>query len=214
MITQAIDVILHLNLYLGTIVDQYHYWVYGLIFVILFCETGLVITPFLPGDSLLFAAGTIFATSTLNIHLLLVICLLAVFLGDNSNYWIGRWVSPKIFSQQHTKWFKQQHFDKAHQFYEQYGTYAIIIARFLPLIRTFMPFVAGVSKMTYKKFISISIIAAILWVGVLLYAGYFLGSIPVVKSNFSIIILAIIIVSLLPAGYSILFHLYQKSKGR
>lgn len=213
MITQAIDIILHLNLYLGAIVDQYHYWVYGLIFIILFCETGLVITPFLPGDSLLFAAGAIFASSRLNIHLLVAICLIAVFLGDNSNYWIGRWLSPKIFSNRHNKWFKQQHFDKAHQFYEHYGVYAIIIARFLPLIRTFMPFVAGVSKMTYKKFIFISILAAILWVCLLLYAGYFLGSIPIVQSNFSIIVVAIIIVSLLPAAYSILFHFYKKRKG-
>lgn len=214
MIAQAIEIILHLNLYLGVWVDQYHQWVYALLFLTLFCEAGLVIMPFLPGDSLLFAAGSVFAASTLSIHTLFLLSLVAVFLGDNTNYLIGRWASPKIFSQKHTRWFKQQHFEQAHAFYERHGAYAIIIARFLPIVRTFMPFVAGVSAMPYRRFISISVLAAILWTGSLLYLGYFFGNIPFIKQHFSFILLAIIVISLIPAGCGVLFHLIKKFKSR
>lgn len=198
MIMQAIDVVLHLNLYLQQMVEQYHQLTYGIIALVLFCETGLVITPFLPGDSLLFGTGAVFASSALNIHLMFLIAIIAVFLGDNTNYWLGRWIGNKLLHAKKSRWFNPEHLHKTHAFYEKYGLQAIIIARFIPIVRTFMPFVAGLSYLTYRRFILMSLLAALIWVGLLLYAGYWLGSIEVVKNNFSIVIMAIILLSVLP----------------
>ncbi|MDF2691224.1 MAG: DedA family rane protein [Gammaproteobacteria bacterium] len=209
-ILQLIHIVLHLNLYLGNLINQYGAWTFALLFLIIFCETGLVITPFLPGDSLLFACGAIFASSQLNIGLLVMVLIVAAFLGDNCNYWIGRYLGPKVFKE-HARIFKPVYRENTQIFYKKYGGKAIIIARFLPILRTFVPFFAGISKMYYPKYLAYSISSAILWISLLTYAGYWFGNIPLVKNNFSIVITAIILLSLVPAAYSLLRkHLSKK----
>lgn len=203
-IIELIHIILHLNLYLGQFIDHYGAWVYGLLFLIIFCETGLVVTPFLPGDSLLFAAGTIFASSHRNIYVLLAILILAAFCGDNNNYWIGRYIGPKIFKQK-AKLFKYEYLLMTEKFYEQHGGKAIVIARFLPLFRTFVPFVAGISHMRYMRYIRLSFFSACLWAGGITYIAYWFGNIPIVKNNFAIVVLIIIAISIMPA----LYHAWQ-----
>jgi membrane-associated protein len=198
-----IHIVLHLNLYLADYINQYGIWTFALLFIIIFCETGLVITPFLPGDSLLFAAGAILASTTLNVHALVIILIAGAFLGDNSNYWIGRWLGPKVFKEQ-ARLFKPKYWDMTKAFYHRYGGKAIIIARFLPLFRTFVPFFAGISQMGYAKYVTYSITSAILWVAVLTYAGFWFGNIPLVKDNFSLAIMTIIVISLLPAVFGML----------
>lgn len=200
---QFIHVILHLNLYLGQFMEQYGLWTFALLFVIIFCETGLVVTPFLPGDSLLFACGAILASTHLDIGILVPLLILAAFMGDNCNYWLGRWLGPKVFTE-HSRIFKPKYWEATKDFYRKYGGKAVIIARFLPLFRTFVPFFAGISRMHYPKYLTFSIASAILWVSVLSYAGYWFGNIPFVKDNFSIAIMGIIVVSLLPAAYGLL----------
>lgn len=197
LIKYWLDIILHLNLHLAEWINAYGVWSYALLFIIIFCETGLVITPFLPGDSLLFAAGSLIASTTLNIHILVITLMCAALLGDNVNYWLGRWLGPKVFTQQ-SRWFKAKYLHDTHQFYQRHGGVTIIIARFLPIIRTFVPFVAGIGRMFYPKFISFSIIGASLWVGGLLYLSYWFGQIAWVQQNFSVIVLLIIVISLLP----------------
>ena len=192
-----IHIILHLNTYLGVLFNEYGTWVYAILFAVIFCETGLVITPFLPGDSLLFAAGSLFASSHLNLHALFFLLIMAAFCGDNTNYWFGRWLGHKVFSL-NVRWLKKEYLDRSHAFYQKYGGQSIIIARFIPIVRTFVPFVAGVSEMRYQRYIGFSLFAAVLWVGLLVYAGYYFGSIPIVQRNFSFVILGIIILSILP----------------
>lgn len=193
------DIILHLNQHLITLVTHYGDWVYALLFLVIFCETGLIITPFLPGDSLLFAAGSLCARGYLNIHVIFVLLVCATLLGDNLNYLIGRVIGKTLFRNEDSKIFKKHYLDKTHAFYEKYGVKTIIIARFLPIIRSFAPFTAGMAKMKYARFIVVSFVAASLWVGVLSYVGYAFGNLPFVQSHFSVVIIAIIIVSLLPA---------------
>ena len=193
-----IGIILHLNQYLATLVNHYGNWAYAILFIVIFCETGLVVTPFLPGDSLLFAVGSLAARGYLNIHLIFILLMCAALLGDNVNYCIGRTVGEKLFRNEQSKIFKKHYLDKTHAFYEKYGAKTIIIARFLPVIRTFSPFAAGMAKMTYRKFLSFSFLAALLWVGLISYISYWFGNIPVVQQHFSLVILAIIIISLLP----------------
>jgi membrane-associated protein len=205
LIKYWLDLLLHLNVHLAQWINAYGIWTYGLLFLIIFCETGLVITPFLPGDSLLFAAGSLIASSELNIHLLVIILIIAALCGDNVNYWLGRWIGPKIFTS-NARWFKRQYLDMTHAFYERHGSQAIIIARFLPIVRTYVPFVAGIGKMQYGKFLGFSALGAILWVGILLYASYWFGRIPVVQQHFSYIAVAIIIVSILPTAIAVLKH--------
>ena len=197
VLTHFIDIMLHLNVYLGQWISDYGAWTYALLFLIIFLETGIVVTPFLPGDSLLFAAGTLFATSTLDVHGLVFLLIFAAFCGDNTNYWIGRFLGPKVF-QYDSKWLNKKHLARTHAFYEKYGTKTLIIARFVPIVRTFAPFVAGVGTMPYRKFISVSVIAAIIWVCALIYLGYFFGNIPHVQQNFSLVIAVIIVLSILP----------------
>lgn len=192
-----IHVMLHLNVYLGQWIAAYGYWTYALLFLIIFLETGVVITPFLPGDSLLFAAGTLSATTHLHVHGLVVLLILAAFCGDNTNYWFGRFLGPKVFSG-HYRWLKKDYLDKTHAYYEKYGTKTLVIARFVPIVRTFAPFVAGVGNMGYHKYLTVSFLAAIFWVCLVTYVGYFFGNIPVVQRNFPIVILVIIIISILP----------------
>lgn len=200
-ISKAIEVVMHLDKYLSVLVSQYQAWTYMILFLIIFCETGLVVTPFLPGDSLLFAAGAVTALPDSPIRVLWLFLLLsaAAVLGDTVNYWIGKIVGPKVFSREDSRFFKKKYLDRTHQFYEKYGAETIILARFVPIVRTFAPFVAGIGKMSYSRFLAYNIVGGIAWVALFLFAGHFFGNIPFVKRHFSLVIFAIIGVSLIPA---------------
>jgi membrane-associated protein len=197
-ITKIIDFILHLDKYISLLIQHFGLWTYLVLFIIIFCETGLVVTPFLPGDSLLFAVGAFSARGSLNIWWAFIILSAAAVIGDTVNYWIGHFLGPKVFSKEKSRFFKKEYLDRTHRFYEKYGGETIIIARFVPIIRTFAPFVAGIGKMTYWKFISYNIIGGIGWVAIFIFGGYFFGNIEFVKRNFTIVIFAIIIISVLP----------------
>ena len=195
---QFLDMLLHLDKYIGFILENYHNYFYILFFLVIFCETGLVVTPFLPGDSLLFIAGAFAGSGQLHIGLLCVILVIAAFLGENVNFALGKFVGQKLFSNPNSKIFRKDILDKTHQFYERHGSKAIVIARFIPLIRTFAPFVAGVGQMTYRKFLSFSLLASMLWVIIFLIGGYLFGNIPVIKDHISVIILIVMVISILP----------------
>ncbi|MDO4247603.1 MAG: DedA family protein [Neisseria sp.] len=203
MITDLIDFILHIDQHLQTLSAEYGVWIYAILFLIIFCETGLVVTPFLPGDSLLFAAGAIAALGNMNIHLMVVILLAAAIIGDAVNFMIGKYFGEKLFSNPNSKIFKQEYLEKTHKFYEKYGGKTIIIARFVPIVRTFAPFVAGMGKMHYGRFLHYNVVGALLWVVSLSYAGYFFGDLPFVKNNFGMVVIAIIIISVMPMVYEI-----------
>lgn len=193
-----IDLFMHLDTHLSAIANEYGLLTYLLLFTIVFCETGLVITPFLPGDSLLFATGALAATGSLNLSTLLIVLCLAAIAGDTVNYQIGHLLRNKIASHENIRFIKQEHLDRTHIFFEKYGVKTIIIARFVPIVRTFAPFVAGVGVMPYSKFISYNVIGGVAWVFLFLFGGYFFGNLPVVKDNFTLVILGIIFVSFLP----------------
>lgn len=193
-----INIILHLDKYIGLALMNYHNYFYLWFFLVIFCETGLVITPFLPGDSLLFAAGAFAGSGRLHIGFLTIILIIAAFAGDNINYFIGKFIGKKLFTNPKSKIFRKDILDKTHEFYEKHGQKAIIIARFIPLVRTFAPFVAGVGQMAYKKFVSFSLIASLLWVIIFLFGGYLFGNIPIVQQHMSLIILTVMAVSVLP----------------
>ena len=193
-----IDLILHMDKYLGQIIQEYGTWTYLLLFIVIFMETGFVITPFLPGDSLLFAAGTFAGMGYLNVAVLFVLLATAAILGDTVNYWIGHTIGPRAFSG-NIRFLKKEYLDRTHAFYEKHGGKTIIIARFIPIIRTFAPFVAGVGEMTYGKFISYNVIGGVAWVALFTLGGYFFGNLPFVQDNFTFVILAIIIISVMPA---------------
>lgn len=196
VINTIVDFILHLDKYLDLVIQNYGVLTYLFLFGIIFLETGLVITPFLPGDSLVFVAGAFAARGVINIFLLWVILCIAAIAGDSLNYWIGDFFGEKIFLK--IKFFKKEHLDKTKNFYKKYGAKTIIMARFVPIVRTFAPFVAGVGKMDYKKFISYNIIGGIAWVTLFLFAGYFFGQIPIIEKNLTLVIFGIIIISLIP----------------
>lgn len=196
---ELINIILHLDKYIGVVLANYHDYFYLLFFLVVYAETGLVVTPFLPGDSLLFVAGAFAGAGQLHIGVLAVILILAAFLGDNTNFFVGKFIGQKLFSNPNSKIFRKDILDKTHEFYEKHGSKAIIIARFIPLVRTFAPFVAGVGKMTYRKFLLFSIIASLLWVVIFLFGGFMFGNIPVIKEHMSLIILAVMVISVLPA---------------
>jgi membrane-associated protein len=198
LLLQFWDLLVHLDRHLAELVAQYGVWIYAILFVIVFCETGLVVTPFLPGDSLLFVAGTIWAASGMDVHLLVVILLIAAIVGDSVNYSIGRWIGPRAFHFEQSRFFNRHALDRTHAFYERHGGKTIIIARFVPLVRTFAPFVAGIGEMHYPRFFAFNVIGAVLWVVLLVYAGYFFGNIPVIKNNLTAVIFGIIGLSLLP----------------
>lgn len=197
-LTQAAGLVLHLDRHLLDFAMNYGAWVYALLFVIIFCETGLVVTPFLPGDSLLFVAGTVAATGALNVHLLVVLLIVAAVLGDSVNYGIGRWLGPRVFRMPQSWFFNPKHLHRANAFYERHGGKTIIIARFVPIVRTYAPFVAGVGAMDYRRFFSFNVVGAIVWVVLLAYGGYLFGNIPWVKKNISLVVIGIIVLSILP----------------
>ncbi len=192
-----VDVFLHLEEHLNAILAQYGSWTYLILFLIIFCETGLVVTPFLPGDSLLFATGALAAGGPLDVRALVVLLSIAAIAGDTVNYWIGSIVGPRVFTDK-VRWLKREHLEKTHRFYEKHGGKTIVLARFMPIIRTFAPFVAGIGRMTYWRFASYNVFGGILWVALFLLGGYYFGNLPFVEKNFSLVILAIIIVSVLP----------------
>lgn len=199
LLTKLADLVLHLDKHLDQIVAQFGPWIYVILFLIIFCETGLVVTPFLPGDSLLFAVGAIVARpeAGLSLPLVLVLLTVAAILGDSVNYWVGHYLGPRVFKGE-TRFLNRQYLDRTHEFYERYGGKTIIIARFVPIVRTFAPFVAGVGHMTYSKFMSYNVLGALLWIFLLTLAGFFFGNLKVVKENFSLVILVIIFLSILP----------------
>jgi membrane-associated protein len=193
-----IDFILHIDKHLNEIILQYGRLTYFILFSVIFAETGFVFTPFLPGDSLLFAAGTFAARGSFNVHILFLILASAAILGDNVNYWVGRKLGTKLF-ERNSRFLKKQYLDKTHRFYEKHGGKTVILARFFPIIRTFSPFVAGIGKMSYIRFLTNDIAGGILWVSLFTYGGYLFGNLPLIKNNFSIVIAVIILISLLPA---------------
>jgi membrane-associated protein len=198
-IKDFIDIILHLDTHLEQLVSDYQTFSYAILFAIIFCETGLVVTPFLPGDSLLFAIGALSAKGTLNVYTAAFLLMLAAIIGDSTNYWIGYFVGPKVFRSESSRWFNRAHLERTNAFYEKYGVKTVIIARFMPIIRTFAPFVAGIGRMYYPRFLFFSVIGSFLWIGLFITAGYQFGAIPVVKRNFTLVVLAIIFISILPA---------------
>jgi membrane-associated protein len=210
-IKSVIDFVLHLDVHLSELIQTYGLWTYLILFAVIFCETGLVVTPFLPGDSLLFAAGTFAARGDLKVVVLFLLLAAAAVIGDTVNYWIGKIIGPKVFQKENSRIFKKQYLDRTHEFYEKYGAETIIIARFVPIVRTFAPFVAGIGRMTYGKFLSYNIIGGVGWVALFTFGGYFFGNIPFVKKNFSLVIIAIILISLVPVLLEFLKH--RKRKG-
>ncbi len=192
-----LDVFLHLDHHLGEIMQAYGGWTYALLFLIIFLETGVVVTPFLPGDSLLFTAGALAATGGLDVHLLVLLLTIAAIIGDTVNYWIGNRIGPRAF-QGNIRFLKKEHLDRTHQFYEKYGGKTVVLARFVPIIRTFAPFVAGVGSMSYGRFIFYNVLGGTLWCVLFTYGGYFFGNLPIVKNNFTLVILAIIFLSIMP----------------
>ncbi len=198
ILLHVVDVFLHLDKYLNVIIENYGTWTYLILFLIVFCETGLVITPFLPGDSLLFASGAFAGSGSLNVFILLPLFILASILGDTLNYSIGRKVGPKIFNEKNIRIFKKEYLDKTEVFYEKHGAKAIIFARFMPIIRTFAPFVAGIGKMNYVRFMIYNVVGGALWGILFTLSGYFFGQIEIVEKNFSLVILVIIIISVMP----------------
>lgn len=197
-IISLIDLFIHLDKHLNVIIQDYGLWTYLILFLIIFCETGLVVTPFLPGDSLLFAAGTFAAGGALDPVWLFCLLSLAAVAGDTVNYWVGNLVGPKIFHWEEVRFFKKEYLIRTHEFYEKHGGKTIIIARFIPIIRTFAPFVAGIGKMTYFRFFSYNVIGGLAWIVIFIFTGYFFGTLPMVKRNFTLVIMAIIFISILP----------------
>lgn len=206
------DMILHVDRHLQVLASEYGIWLYAILFTVVFCETGLVVLPLLPGDSLLFAAGSLasMSMSQLNPHMLFVIFAVAAILGDTVNYMIGHTLGAKVFTFEKSRFFNPEHLRKTHLFFEKYGGKTIIIARFVPIIRTFAPFVAGVGAMSYPRFIIYNIIGGVLWVGLFNYSGYYFGQLPFVQENFKLLILGIIVVSLMPPVIEFLKHRFSK----
>ena len=203
MLASLIDFVLHIDQHLIELTQTYGLWIYAILFLIVFCETGLVVTPFLPGDSLLFSAGAVAALGGMNVHIAAALLLAAAVIGDAVNFAIGKYFGEKLFAKPDSRVFKREYLDKTHAFYEKYGGKTIILARFVPIVRTFAPFVAGMGDMHYGRFIRYNVIGALMWVGLLTYAGYFFGELPVVKNNFGLVVIGIIVVSVLPMAVEI-----------
>ena len=193
------DLILHLDQHLRELAQSYGSWIYAVLFLIVFLETGVVVAPFLPGDSLLFVAGTLAAAGELNVHALVLLLIAAAIVGDSLNYSIGRYLGPRVFRFDDSRFFKRAYVDRTHAFFERHGGKAIIIARFVPIIRTYAPFVAGIGAMSYRRFLMFNVTGAVLWVALLTYAGFFFGNLPLVRNNLTAVILGIIVLSVMPA---------------
>ena len=199
MLTTLLYSVLALDQTVASLATQYGAWLYAILFVVIFAETGLVVCPFLPGDSILFIAGTVVAAAGLHVHVLVVVLVAAAVLGDSVNYGVGHYIGPRAFHKRDSRWFRQEYLRRTQAFYEKYGAVTIIIGRFVPIIRTFAPFLAGVAGMQYRRFLSYNVIGGCLWIGLLVYAGFLFGNIPWVKDNLSLIVIAIVVVSLIPA---------------
>ena len=212
LLRTAIDFVLHVDRHLDSLIQQFGPWIYVLLFLVIFCETGLVVTPFLPGDSLLFALGAFAARGSLDFKLLLLIIPVAAFLGDNTNYWIGKSLAPRLVRGERLRFLNEQHLERTHAFFEKYGAKTIVFARFVPIVRTFTPFVAGLGKMTFRRFLLFSVIATGAWVGVFLPMGYFFANHPLVKKNFTAVIFAIIALSVMPGVIEFLRVRYLEKK--
>jgi membrane-associated protein len=200
LLAQFFDIVLHLDKHLTVLIQTYGTWVYLILFLIIYCETGLVVTPFLPGDSLLFVAGTLAGLGALDVHVLFALLVVAAFSGDNTNYWIGRYVGPRVFSRERSRLFNPDHLVRTQRFYDRHGGKTVILARFMPIIRTFAPFVAGIGRMIYAKFMFYSFSGSIFWIGFFVYGGYYFGNIPVVKNNLTLFIIGIVVVSIAPGA--------------
>jgi membrane-associated protein len=211
ILSTVFEYVLHLNTHLNDLVLEYGIWVYVILFLIVFCETGLVITPFLPGDSLLFAAGAIAALGGMNVYVLIILFIIASILGDTVNYFIGRFAGEKMLTR-YPRLIKPAHLFKTHHFFEQYGAKTIVLCRFVPIVRTVAPFVAGAGQMTYAKFMRYNIVGAFIWVLLAVPAGFFFGNIPFVKENFSLVLLGVVIVSFLPAVFEVVRVRFFSSK--
>ena len=198
LLSGFLDLVLHLDRHLLALTQNYGAWIYGVLFLIVFLETGVVVTPFLPGDSLLFVAGAIAAAGALNVHGLVILLIAAAIAGDSLNYSIGRYLGPRVFRFDDSRFFKRTYVDRTHAFFERHGGKALIIARFVPIIRTYAPFVAGIGVMPYRRFLLFNVVGAVLWVILLTYAGFFFGNLPLVKKNLTLVILGIIVLSILP----------------
>ena len=199
MLTTLVYSVLALDQTVASLATQYGAWLYAILFVVIFAETGLVVCPFLPGDSILFIAGTVVAAAGLDVHVLVVVLIVAAVLGDSVNYGVGHYIGPKAFHRRDSRWFRQEYLRRTQAFYERYGAVTIIIGRFVPIIRTFAPFLAGVAGLSYRRFLSYNVIGGCLWIGLLVYAGYLFGNIPWVKDNLTWIVIGIVVVSLIPA---------------
>jgi membrane-associated protein len=204
LLLQLVQFVLHLDVHLAELVTHYGVLIYAILFAIIFCETGLVVTPFLPGDSLLFAAGALAAVGSMDPWILGFLLIIAAILGNTSNYWIGRYIGPKVFQWENSRWFNRNALDRTHAFYEKYGAVALTLARFMPLVRTFAPFVAGVGAMRHSTFQLYSSTGGVLWVAIFIALGYFFGNIPVVKSNLALVMVGVIVVSLLPIAWALI----------
>lgn len=202
----AFNVFLHLDKTLGAVIQDYGAWTYLILFLIIFCETGLVVTPILPGDSLLFAVGVFAARGDLDMHKIWPLLVLAAILGDNVNYAVGHYIGPKVFHYENSRIFKKEYLVKTHNFYEKYGGKAIILCKYVPIVRTFAPFVAGVGAMTYPRFLMFNVVGGATWVTLIVGSGYFFGNIPVIRNNFSVVVVAIVFISILPAIVEYLKH--------
>ena len=212
MIKTVFDIFMHLDRHLVSVIQDYGVWTYLILFLIIFCETGLVVTPILPGDSLLFAAGAFAAIGALDVLWLFGLLTVAAVAGDTLNYWAGHYLGPKVFHKKDVRFLNREYLDRTHRFYEKHGGKTIIIARFMPIIRTFAPFVAGIGKMTYIRFIGYNVSGGILWIASFVFGGYYFGNIPMVKKNFTLVIVAIIVLSVLPGVIEFLRHRLKASR--
>lgn len=212
LISAFIDIVLHLDTHLLVLVQQYGVWIYAILFAIIFAETGLVVAPFLPGDSLLFVIGALCGMGSLQLQVALPLLILAAFMGDNTNYWVGRLLGLRLLNHPNQRWIKHEHLEKTHAFYAKHGGKTVIFARFLPIIRTFAPFVAGIGTMNYRLYLMFSILGGVAWIGSLMLAGYFFGNIPVIKNNLTLMIVGIIFISFIPAIREYIKHRRQQAQ--
>jgi membrane-associated protein len=212
LLAQFVDLVLHLDQHLALLIQNYGTWIYLILFLIIFCETGLVVAPFLPGDSLLFVAGTMAATGAMDVHGLFALLVVAAFSGDNTNYWIGHFVGPRVFKRQRSRLLNPAHLHRTQKFYEKHGGKTIVLARFMPIVRTFAPFVAGIGRMRYLQFVMYSFGGSVLWISFFVYGGYYFGNIPFVKNNLTAFILGVIVLSIMPAVIAFLREKFGQTK--